>query len=341
MFDNTLAIVDDCGLTYLHVFPFSPRPGTPAARMPQLDRGAGQGARRAAAREGRGGASPPISPPRRAPRRQVLVERGGIGRTEHFTPAEIAGRPGDDRRRAHHRPHKPRAPRSPRRPDHGRDKGLFRRVFGGADAADAGAPPPSSADTEPQRGWFDAAEDPAFPARPAPCPRASPSIFTKRKLDAAALEEFEDMLIQADLGARTAARDRRDARAKAASTRRSATRRCKAVLAARDREGAGAGRAAARHRPGAEAACRPGRRRQRHRQDDDHRQARREAHAPRARRVVLAAGDTFRAAAIEQLKIWGERTGAPVVAGETGRRRRRPRLRRAEARRRPKAPTCC
>jgi fused signal recognition particle receptor len=36
------------------------------------------------------------------------------------------------------------------------------------------------------------------------------------------------------------------------------------------------------------------------------------------RRVVLAAGDTFRAAAIEQLKIWGERTGATVVAGEAG-----------------------
>ncbi|MEP2121332.1 tRNA (N(6)-L-threonylcarbamoyladenosine(37)-C(2))-methylthiotransferase MtaB, partial [Bauldia litoralis] len=36
MFDNTLAIVDDCDLTHLHVFPFSPRPGTPAARMPQL-----------------------------------------------------------------------------------------------------------------------------------------------------------------------------------------------------------------------------------------------------------------------------------------------------------------
>ena len=34
--------------------------------------------------------------------------------------------------------------------------------------------------------------------------------------------------------------------------------------------------------------------------------------------VVMAAGDTFRAAAIEQLKIWGERTGAPVVARETG-----------------------
>ncbi|MCW5725556.1 MAG: tRNA (N(6)-L-threonylcarbamoyladenosine(37)-C(2))-methylthiotransferase MtaB [Maricaulaceae bacterium] len=36
MFENTLALVDDCDLAYLHVFPFSPRPGTPAARMPQL-----------------------------------------------------------------------------------------------------------------------------------------------------------------------------------------------------------------------------------------------------------------------------------------------------------------
>src|SRR5262249_2806195 len=36
------------------------------------------------------------------------------------------------------------------------------------------------------------------------------------------------------------------------------------------------------------------------------------------RRVVLAAGDTFRAAAIDQLKIWGERTGATVVARESG-----------------------
>ncbi|MFN3722950.1 MAG: tRNA (N(6)-L-threonylcarbamoyladenosine(37)-C(2))-methylthiotransferase MtaB [Paracoccaceae bacterium] len=36
MFDNSLKLVDDCGLTFLHVFPFSPRKGTPAARMPQL-----------------------------------------------------------------------------------------------------------------------------------------------------------------------------------------------------------------------------------------------------------------------------------------------------------------
>ncbi len=36
MFENSLKLVDDCGLTFLHVFPFSPRKGTPAARMPQL-----------------------------------------------------------------------------------------------------------------------------------------------------------------------------------------------------------------------------------------------------------------------------------------------------------------
>ncbi len=37
-FQNTLSLVDDCDLTHLHVFPFSPRQGTPAARMPQVGR---------------------------------------------------------------------------------------------------------------------------------------------------------------------------------------------------------------------------------------------------------------------------------------------------------------
>ncbi|WP_121060838.1 tRNA (N(6)-L-threonylcarbamoyladenosine(37)-C(2))-methylthiotransferase MtaB [Chachezhania antarctica] len=36
MFENSLALVEECGLTWLHVFPYSPRPGTPAARMPQV-----------------------------------------------------------------------------------------------------------------------------------------------------------------------------------------------------------------------------------------------------------------------------------------------------------------
>ena len=38
MFANSMSIVDDCGLTYLHVFPFSAGKGTPAARMPQVAR---------------------------------------------------------------------------------------------------------------------------------------------------------------------------------------------------------------------------------------------------------------------------------------------------------------
>ncbi|MBO6676084.1 MAG: tRNA (N(6)-L-threonylcarbamoyladenosine(37)-C(2))-methylthiotransferase MtaB [Rhizobiales bacterium] len=38
MFENSLKLVDECGLTFLHVFPFSPRQGTPAAKMPQVDR---------------------------------------------------------------------------------------------------------------------------------------------------------------------------------------------------------------------------------------------------------------------------------------------------------------
>ena len=37
MFQNSLKLIDDCHLTWLHVFPYSPRPGTPAARMPQVD----------------------------------------------------------------------------------------------------------------------------------------------------------------------------------------------------------------------------------------------------------------------------------------------------------------
>ena len=38
MFARSLDLVDECGLTHLHVFPFSPRPGTPAAKMPQVAR---------------------------------------------------------------------------------------------------------------------------------------------------------------------------------------------------------------------------------------------------------------------------------------------------------------
>ena len=88
MFARSLDLVDECGLTQLHVFPFSPRPGTPAARMPQVAGDVIKDRARASAREGRAGASPSSGPRNRRPP-PVLAERGGIGRTEQFTPVRL------------------------------------------------------------------------------------------------------------------------------------------------------------------------------------------------------------------------------------------------------------
>ena len=56
---------------------------------------------------------------------------------------------------------------------------------------------------------------------------------------------------------------------------------------------------------------------------------------------MLAAGDTFRAAAIEQLKVWGERTGTPVVSGAQGADAAGLAFDALQAGARPRAPTCC
>ena len=94
MFGNSLAIVDDCGLTHLHVFPFSPRPGTPAARMPQLDRALVKERARRLREKGAAALAAHLAAEQGTTRR-VLVERNGRGRTEHFTEAVIdAGAPG-------------------------------------------------------------------------------------------------------------------------------------------------------------------------------------------------------------------------------------------------------
>jgi len=89
MFARSLDLVEDCGLTHLHVFPFSPRPGTPAARMPQV---AGDAIKERAARLREAGAT---ALKRHlagevGSRRRVLTEAGGIGRTEQFTPVWLA-----------------------------------------------------------------------------------------------------------------------------------------------------------------------------------------------------------------------------------------------------------
>jgi threonylcarbamoyladenosine tRNA methylthiotransferase MtaB len=89
MFQRSLDLVDECGLTQLHVFPFSPRPGTPAARMPQLDRGLIK--ERAARLRSSGEAALRAHLERQiGARLLVLTERGGIGRTEQFTAVRLA-----------------------------------------------------------------------------------------------------------------------------------------------------------------------------------------------------------------------------------------------------------
>jgi threonylcarbamoyladenosine tRNA methylthiotransferase MtaB len=89
MFARSLGLVDECGLTQLHVFPFSARPGTPAARMPQLDRAlVKQRARRL--RDKGDAALRAHLDAEVGRRRRVLTERGGIARTEQFTPVRLA-----------------------------------------------------------------------------------------------------------------------------------------------------------------------------------------------------------------------------------------------------------
>ncbi|MGD9509443.1 MAG: tRNA (N(6)-L-threonylcarbamoyladenosine(37)-C(2))-methylthiotransferase MtaB [Geminicoccaceae bacterium] len=88
MFTNTLDLVEEAGLTFLHVFPYSPRTGTPAARMPQVapalrkERAARLRARGEAALDGflRG---------QLGQRRRALLERDGAGHTDQFAPVRI------------------------------------------------------------------------------------------------------------------------------------------------------------------------------------------------------------------------------------------------------------
>ena len=91
MFQNSLKIVDDCGLTYLHVFPFSPRPGTPAARMPQLDKAVIK-ARAALLREAGQQRLETFLASEVGAMRQVLVETEAMGRTEHFAQVKFESR---------------------------------------------------------------------------------------------------------------------------------------------------------------------------------------------------------------------------------------------------------
>ena len=177
---------------------------------------------------------------------------------------------------------------------------------------------------------------PLAPAQPAPGPKRSwwrrlteglsrtssvlttgiTDLFTKRRLDATTLEDLEDILIQADLGLATSARiakavgeGRYDKQIAPEEVRSILAREVEQILTPVARplaidtgkkpfvvlmvgvNGSGKtttiGKLAAKFRA-------------------------------EGKSVMLAAGDTFRAAAIEQLKVWGERTGAEVVFGQQG-----------------------
>jgi threonylcarbamoyladenosine tRNA methylthiotransferase MtaB len=86
MFANSLSVVDECGLTYLHVFPYSARAGTPAARMPQVARPVVK-ERAARLRERGAGALSRFLAAQAGSEVEVLMEREGVGRTRHY--AEI------------------------------------------------------------------------------------------------------------------------------------------------------------------------------------------------------------------------------------------------------------
>lgn len=141
-------------------------------------------------------------------------------------------------------------------------------------------------------------------------------IFTKRKLDAEAVEELEELLIMSDLGPTTAARLAAGV-AKSRFDREVSPEEIRSALAEEVAlildPVAVPMSSDPQHKPeivlvvgvnGSGKTTTIGKMAKRLRDE--------------GRSVMLAAGDTFRAAAVEQLKVWGERTGCEVVAKETG-----------------------
>jgi threonylcarbamoyladenosine tRNA methylthiotransferase MtaB len=90
MFENALSIVDACGLARVHVFPFSPRDGTPAAKMPQLDRALIKD-RAARLRQKADQAWQAHLTRLVGSQQPVLMEKPGFGRTPDFSPVRLAG----------------------------------------------------------------------------------------------------------------------------------------------------------------------------------------------------------------------------------------------------------
>ena len=172
-----------------------------------------------------------------------------------------------------------------------------------------------SEETGEKRGWFSRLTQ-GLKRSSSKLGEGITGIFTKRKLDDAALEELEELLIQGDLGVSTAAR----------ITSEIARTRFDKEVSPEEIRAALAEEIAKTLEPVAKPLV-PDPARKPHvvlvvgvngsgKTTTIGKLA--TLFSAEGKKVMLAAGDTFRAAAVEQLQIWGERTGCPVVAKETG-----------------------
>jgi threonylcarbamoyladenosine tRNA methylthiotransferase MtaB len=91
MAENSLKLIDECDIVMGHIFPYSPKQGTPAARMPQVPHAKvkerARKLREASARRRTLWLQSLVGT-----RQKVLVERGGLGHSESFAPVKVAGR---------------------------------------------------------------------------------------------------------------------------------------------------------------------------------------------------------------------------------------------------------
>ncbi|KQT48236.1 2-methylthioadenine synthase [Devosia sp. Leaf420] len=90
MFENSLRFIGEAGLSYIHAFSYSPRPGTPAARMPQVGKGVARQRAGLLRAEGEKQVAA-LYASRLGHTENVLMERSGVGRTEQYIPVRVAG----------------------------------------------------------------------------------------------------------------------------------------------------------------------------------------------------------------------------------------------------------
>lgn len=186
---------------------------------------------------------------------------------------------------------------------------------GAGDIAEKGEPDTAVSQEEDQQGWFKRLKKGLKKSTSAVSDGIT-GIFTKRKLDDETLEELEDLLITADLGVSVAAKVTA-ALAKDRFNKEISDEEVKEILAS-EIEAILAPAAKpltlnAANKPhvilmagvnGAGKTTTIGKLGKKFKDDGKH--------------VMLAAGDTFRAAAVEQLQVWGDRVGVPVITKEIG-----------------------